>query len=46
MFGSTFILRISDVELKTSKVRDNFLLQHETREMSVVGTAVIQFNPC
>ncbi len=46
MFGLTFILRILDVQHKTSKVRDNFLLQHETREMSVVATVVIQFNPC
>jgi hypothetical protein len=36
IFGSTIILRISDVEPKTSKGRDYFLLQHETREMTEV----------
>jgi hypothetical protein len=36
------ILRILDVEVQTSKGRDNFLLQHETREMGVVVTVVKQ----
>jgi hypothetical protein len=35
------ILRILDVEPKTSKGRDNFLLQHPTREMGKVGTAEV-----
>jgi hypothetical protein len=41
---SMMILQISGDQ--HSKGGDNFLLQHETREMGVVGTAVIQIHPC
>ncbi len=39
---SPFIFRILDVEPETSKGRDNFLLQQETREMSQVVIAVVK----